>query len=140
MGWIYYALTLGVVLAGASFCAVLIVKYRDIKQRGLIVTCEVKDCYAPFSTRLAKEFIVEVTFEHEGKMHRAKCKIRCFRYYAPKSGEFLQLMYVPGENDALYPTKISRYPIFNFAVLMAAVAVMFASALIATIISLYITA
>jgi len=136
MSWPYYFATIAVILAGAVFCFICLSKYRAIKRAGVIVTCEILDSYTPYSTRIAKEFVMDVSFEHEGITRRASCKMRRFSYYKPKVGEFLQFIYIPGNNETVFPTKVNRYPIFNTAVMMAAVSILFAAGLVATIISL----
>ena len=136
MSWPYYAATFAVILSGFAFCAVLIHKYKEIKRNGNAVACEVTECYAHYSSRLMKVFFLSVTFEYERVVHTAKCSIRCFRYHAPKVGEEILLVYVPGETDALYPANITKYPVFNTAVLMAVVSLLFVGGLISSVISL----
>ena len=136
MDWRYYLVTIIVILSGVVFCAVLLSKYMKIKRYGSAVSCEITDCYIPHTARMAKEIILDVTYELDGETHNASCKMRRFSYYAPKVGEIITFIHVPGVDDTLYPTKINRYPIFTTAVMMAAMAVMFAAGLISAIISL----
>lgn len=136
MGWAYYAATLSVILVCASFCAVLLSKYRRIRKSGVVVDCEIVDCFWGYSTRMKKEFTLTVSFEYEGEDFRSSCTMRRFAYYNPKAGESMQFIYIPGKPDTLYPTRVNRYPVFNLAVMMAALALMFAAALVATIVSL----
>ena len=136
MGWIYYAATIIVIIVSTSFCTVLLRKYRNIRQSGVVVDCEIVDCNWGYSTRMKKEFTLDVSFEYEGREYRSSCTMRRFGYYTPKVGESMQFILLPDNTETLYPTKINRYPIFNTAVMMAALALMFTAALIATIVSL----
>jgi len=138
MSWNYYVLTLVVILSGAVFCSILLSKYRKIKREGTAIACLVTDCYTPYSTRLAKAWTIEVSYEVDGVTHQGKCVSRRFTYYAPKVGSEIMLVHIPNKNDILYPSEITRYPLFSAAVLMAALSLMFAVFLVATVLSLYI--
>ena len=138
MSWNYYALTLAVILSGVIFCSILISKYRKIKRNGTEIACIVTDCYTPYSTRLAKAWTIEVSYEYDGITYQGKCISRRFTYYAPKVGAEVMLIHIPDKNDILYPTEITRYPMFTFGVLMAGLSLMFAVFLVATMVSLYI--
>ena len=135
MEWSYYALTLAVIVGSASFCVVLIIKFLNIRRYGHKVTCDILDCYTPFSTRLAKEIFVDVSFEFEGVTRRAQCKMRRFSFYIPKVGEKLEAIYVPDREDIVYPTKVNRFPVFTTAIMMAALALLFTAGLVAGLIS-----
>ena len=136
MSWIYYAATLGVILTSALVCAALVIKYRKIKREGIAVSCVVIDSNAAYSTRIVKEFYLDVSYEYEGITHRAVCRIKRFNYYAPKPGDGMTLIHMPGKNDTLYSTKASEYPFFGYTVMMAVTSLLFAAGLIATIFSL----
>ena len=136
MGWGYYAATLGVIVACALVCVALVFKYRRIKRDGVAVSCVVIDSNAAYSTRIVKEFFLDVNYELDGTTHRASCKIKRFNYYAPKPGDGMMLIHLSGKDDILYSTKASEYPLFGLALIMAVTSLLFAAGLIATIISL----
>ncbi|MCL1834603.1 MAG: hypothetical protein FWG48_00435 [Oscillospiraceae bacterium] len=139
MEWTYYLATVLIILACASFCVVLLVKYRKIRREGVLVSCEILDNLAGFPARMRKEFIMEVSYEYEGLTYTGSCAMKRFGYFAPNVGESIELVLLPGKAHKLYPTKLTKYPVFSTAVLMAVVALLFTGGLIASIVTILST-
>ena len=137
MGLVYYIATLLVIIAGTVVCVLFFVRLRKIKRDGTQVSCVVIDCNAAYSTRIVKELFLDVTYEYDDTSYRAKCTIKRFNYYAPKPGDGIMLYRLPDTPYTLFPVKITEYPYFGFAIMMAILSLVFSAGLISALITIY---